>query len=88
MKTDGRIKALFADEPCNTGRQTEIDIVKTILIFDLVFCHCFLTCCSDERLSTGLPYFMDTIWGGPLGAPGFMMAMGVGMIYTVHSTPR
>ena len=88
MKIEGLIKKLFADEPCNTGRQTEIDIVKTILIFDLVFCHCFLTCCSDERLLTGLPYFMDTIWGGPLGAPGFMMAMGVGMIYTGHSTPR
>ena len=88
MKTDELIKKLFADEPCNTDRQTEIDIVKLILIFDLVFCHCFLTCCSDERLSTGLPYFMDTIWGGPLGADGFMMAMGVCMVYTRHGTPH
>ncbi len=88
MKTDVKIKALFTDEPSNTGRQPELDLMRTILILDLVLCHCYLTCCTEERLTHGFAYFVDTIWGGPLAAPGFMVVMGMGMLYTGHFSSR
>jgi hypothetical protein len=40
MKTDVKIKALFTDEPSNTGRQPELDLMRTILILDLALCRC------------------------------------------------
>ena len=43
---------------------------------------------TEERLAHGFAYFVDTIWGGPLGAPGFMVAMGMGMCYTRFYTSR
>ncbi len=58
------------------------------MLFELVLCHCFIACTSDERLLHGLPFVMDSVIGGPMGAPGFMVVMGLGMIYTRHNTPR
>ncbi len=83
-----RLKDLFADEPCNTGRQLEIDLSKTVMLFELVLCHCFIQCTSDERLLHGFPFVMDSVIGGPLGASGYMAAMGLGMIYTRHNSPK
>lgn len=83
-----KLKELFSDEQCNMGRQTEIDLSKTGMILELILCHCFIECSSDERLLHGLPFVMDSVIGGPLGAPGFMVAMGIGMIYTRHNSPR
>ena len=79
---------IFDKEPCNTGRQLEIDLSKTGMLLELVLCHAFILCSSDERLLSGIPYLMDSVIGGPLGAPGFMIAMGIGMIYTRHNTPK
>lgn len=78
---------LFSESPCNTGRQPELDLGKAIPILCLAFVHCIIECTSDEGLCSGIPYLFDTIIGGPLSAPMFMFAMGVGMVYTRHGSP-
>ncbi|MBQ8108322.1 MAG: DUF1624 domain-containing protein [Ruminococcus sp.] len=83
-----RNSKLFDDRPINTGRQIEFDIAKTGMLVELIFCHCFIECSSVERLAHGLPFIMDAVIGGPIGAPGFMAAMGLGMVYTRHNTPK
>ena len=79
---------IFSKEICNTGRQIEIDVLRTWLLIDLILCHCFIYCSSDERLLTGIPYAYDSVIGGPLCAPCFMLCMGIGMVYTKHNTAR
>ena len=79
-----RIKDLFSDKPCNTGRQPELDLAKTVLIIALAFVHCTIECTPEDGLTSGLPYFLDSVIGGPLGAPVLMFAMGFGMVYTRH----
>ena len=74
------IRNIFSKEDCNTGRQIELDIGKAIVIFYFPFVHCIIECCTDDQLLTGVPYLLDTVLGGPLGAPIFMFCMGA----TVH----
>lgn len=69
-------------EQINTGRQPELDIAKAVIIFLLAFIHCTIECTNEEALESGIPYLLDTVIGGPLAAPMFMFAMGVGMVYT------
>lgn len=80
-------KGIFSQEIVNSGRQQELDIAKFLVLFVMPLVHCTIECTSKEGLAHGLPYFFDTIIGGPLGAPVFMFAMGVGMVYTHHGTP-
>lgn len=74
----------------NTGRQPELDVAKVFAIFYMVIIHVY------EEMSV-VNYWArpDSIFrvvleflGGPLAAPVFMFAMGVGMVYTKRRTPR
>lgn len=78
---------IFSDDIVNSGRQKELDMAKAVLIFLMPIVHVIIECTSAEGLTYGIPYLFDTIIGGPLGAPMYMFAMGVGMVYTRHHTP-
>ena len=74
----------------NTGRQPELDVAKVFAILYMVIIHVY------EEMSV-VRYWSrpDTVFriileflGGPLAAPVFMFAMGVGMVYTRHRSPR
>ena len=69
----------------NTGRQLELDVAKVFAILFMVTIH------VHEEMSVVNYYwarsdnafrFILEFLGGPLAAPVFMFAMGVGMVYT------
>ncbi len=81
-------KKIFSEEIVNSGRQPELDMAKAAVIVCLAWIHCIIECTPEEGLTTGIPYVFDTIIGGPLAAPMFMFAMGIGMVYTKTHTPN
>ena len=81
-------KKMFNKEPVNSGRQYELDLLKAFPILCLPFIHCVIECCTDEALCSGIPYLFDTIIGGPLSAPFYMFAMGIGMVYTKNHSAK
>lgn len=81
-------RRLYAAESVNGGRQAELDLAKLVILFFLPFIHCIIECTPEEGLASGIPYLLDTIIGGPLSAPMYMFAMGVGMAYARKNTAR
>ena len=80
---------IFSDEEVNTGRQPELDLTKAVVIFSLAMIHTFVCATPPEKLEYwGVPYFFDSVRGGPLAAPMFMLSMGIGLAYSRHNTPR
>ena len=74
----------------NTGRQSELDVAKVLAIPYMVIIHVY-----EEMSEVNYHVMPDNLFriileflGGPLAAPVFMFAMGVGMVYTHHRTPR
>ncbi len=83
------LRGLISAEPCNTGRQQEVDLAKAMIACCLAAIHVFVECSTDEALdSYGVPYFFDSILGGPMAAPMFMFCMGVGLRYAHDHSPR
>ena len=74
----------------NTGRQVELDVAKVLAIPYMVIIHVYEEMSvvnyhvRPDSLFRGILEFL----GGPLAAPVFMFAMGVGMVYTRHRNPR
>ena len=66
-------------------RQPEVDFAKAVLIFFLATIHCFVECSTDEQLWHGLPYFFDSVLGGPWAAPMFIFSMGIGLAFTTKN---
>ena len=60
----------------------ELDLAKAFLIFCLALVHVTIECTPEEGLASGIPYLFDSVIGGPLGAPMFMFAMGIGIAFT------
>ena len=83
-----KLRELFADEPVNTGRQPEIDLCRAVVVFFLATIHCFVECSTDEQLWQKLPYFFDSVLGGPWAAPMFIFTMGLAISYSRHNSPR
>ena len=81
-------ETIFSDTPVNSGRQREMDIAKAVLIVFLAYIHCTIECTPEPQLAYGIPFLFDSVIGGPLSAPMFMFAMGVGMVYTRRRAPR
>lgn len=70
-------------------RQPEFDYVKTFAIFFMVIIHVIeeMSTVDTEALPTG---FLDNtiqFFAGPLAAPVFIFAMGIGIIYSRHQEP-
>ena len=72
----------------NTGRQPEVDLGKAVMLFLLPFIHVTILMTPDDALDHGMPYFFDTIAGGPFAAPMFIMAMGIGVVYSSKSSAK
>lgn len=77
---------IMSQDPVNMRRQPELDIAKAIIVFFLAFIHCIIECTPEENLVSGIPFLFDSIIGGPLAAPMFMFAMGVGLVYTRNTS--
>lgn len=80
----------MSTERINAGRQHELDVAKVLAILYMVVIHVY------EEMGT-VPWWTppDSLFrivmeflGGPLAAPVFMFAMGVGMVYTKCRNPR
>ncbi|MBR2589939.1 MAG: acyltransferase family protein [Clostridia bacterium] len=80
---------IYSPQPCNTGRQFELDVFRFILIYRLAVVHVFVDASPPAALDTlGVPYYFDSIVGGVIGAPRFMIMMGIGLAYSTHSAPQ
>lgn len=68
-----------------TERQVELDIAKGLSILFMVWIHVFeeLSPSSDDLL-----VMLAKVMGGPFAAPIFMICMGIGIVYSKHSTPK
>ncbi len=69
----------------NPGRQVEIDIAKGIAIIGMIFVH------SEEYFfNESIPWAVQVIefFGSPPAAPVFMMALGVGIVYSKNNSPK
>ena len=74
----------------NTERQVEFDYIKTLALFFMVIIHVLeeiSTYGAYEVIPTGFWENLIEFGAGPLAAPAFMCAMGVGIIYSRHSEP-
>jgi uncharacterized membrane protein len=79
----------FTKDPCNTGRQFEIDVLRFILIYRLAVVHVFVEATPPPNLDVlGIPYYFDSVVGGVIGATRFMIVMGLGLTYTRHGSPK
>lgn len=79
----------FTKEPCNTGRQFELDWFRFVLIYRLAIVHVFVDATPPANLDVlGIPYYFDSVVGGVIGATRFMIVMGIGLSYTRHSAPK
>ncbi len=78
------VKSLFAGERVNQGRQLELDVAKGLAIVFMVLVHCLETLTPLDV--TASAYVIEFL-GGPLSAPVFMFALGVGIVYSRKNTP-
>lgn len=79
----------FTKEPCNTGRQFELDVFRFILIYRLAVVHVFVDGSPPEALDVlGIPYYFDSVVGGVIGPTRFMIVMGIGLVFTRHGSPK
>lgn len=76
----------FNEEKINSGRQIEWDYAKVLAIALMIIVH-YAAFCSFGTLDYGiLTEYMFILL--QCSAPIFMFAMGIGMIYTRHDSPR
>lgn len=68
----------------------EIDLLKTLAFFFMVIIHIYENFAYfeiypyPESITDHIIQFV----GGPIAAPAFMLALGIGIVYTSHGTPR
>ena len=82
---------VFSSEIVNRGRQSEFDWAKAVAILAMVTVHVYekISVIDTETvLPTGVFRNVLEFVAGPLAAPVFMFAMGVGMVYTRHHSSR
>lgn len=70
----------------NNKRQINIDLAKFFAIIFMIVIHVLMSYVED--FSTGFNYVANSILGGPLSAPVFMVSMGVGFAYTRKQDPN
>lgn len=78
---------IFSKQIINEGRQPEVDIAKAVVIVFLATIHVFVECTTEAGRSHGVPYFFDSVVGGPMAAPMFIFSMGIGLAYSRRSAP-
>ena len=85
------MKLFLSEDKTNLGRQYEIDYAKVIAIVFMVLIHVweelsYFDC--YESVPTGFWHNLLQFGAGPLAAPLFMFAMGIGICYSNHRTPK
>ncbi len=87
----GEPPRVFATENVNHGRQFEIDMAKVISIVWMILVHVDEECYKNIEFAPGLQtwihVFIEFV-GGPLAAPIFMLAMGIGIAYSKNQDPK
>lgn len=80
------VKAL-SPRDVNTGRQFEVDMARVLALITMVLVHLFEHLSLHDTLG---PIASEVIefFGGPLSAPVYMTAMGVGIAYSSKQSPR
>lgn len=80
---------IIKEEKINLGRQREFDVVKALAILFMVTIHVYEDLSvADTSVICSRPF--DVILqflGGPLAAPVFMFALGLGLSYSSHRSP-
>lgn len=77
---------LFSNQNVNAGRQIEWDFAKVFAIALMIITHYFAFCSFgnvDYGKATEILFILTQC-----SAPIFMFAMGIGMVYTRHGSPR
>ena len=82
------IMKYFDSQPVNTGRQPEMDLFKTIAIVFMILSHVMMDLCvmdtsTANAANGGVIDYLILI----VGAPCFMICMGIGMRYSRNQTP-
>ena len=82
-----RINNIISADKVNTGRQREVDALKAFSIIMMIITHCIddLYPNYDEHFISSL---INDVLAQTIGAQGFMICMGLGMIYSRHAEPR
>lgn len=75
----------FSDEPINTGRQMEVDLVKGFAVLFMVWVHTDMMLGSMQSWGS---WAVGSIWGAPFSAPMFMIGIGIGVCYSRRSNAR
>ena len=83
-----KYKEFLTKEKVNLGRQQEVDLARAIPVMSLPFVHTVIECCSTETINQPIPFLFNVIIGAPLGAPIFMFAMGISLVYSRHSSEK
>lgn len=76
------MKSNFVKDEVNTSRQIEFDIMKVVLIIEMIFTHCFeqfgvFSDCTPHPLYYIIVIVVDVMFG----AASFVGSMGLGMAY-------
>ncbi len=79
-------ETIFDKDRVNTGRQTELDLLKAFSIIMMIITHCI------DDLYAGyadhLPFvIIDDVLAQSIGAAGFMICMGAGIAYNKNTSP-
>lgn len=76
---------IFSSERVNTGRQREVDLLKAFSIFMMIVTHVI----DDlyKGYDAHAPFMViNDILAQSVGAMGFMICMGIGVIYSVNAS--
>ncbi len=81
---------IIVPEQVNTGRQLEVDLAKTLAILSMILVHLSESYYNEASFFTPPQLAFAKVvefCGGPLSAPVFMTAMGVGLAYSRNQDP-
>lgn len=79
---------ILCKEEVNTGRQIEFDVVKAVCIVGMVLVHVYESFLSEEVMTTGFQNALVNVIQMLVGAPCFMMCMGLGISYTSKNSSK
>ena len=80
-------EALFSKDRVNTGRQREIDALKAFSIIMMIITHCIDDLYAGYA-ENALAVIINDYLAQSVGASGFMICMGIGIIYSRSYNPE
>lgn len=76
----------FSKDKINTGRQPELDLLKAYSIVMMIITHCIDVLYNPGYLEHFPSYLIEDVLSQTIGATSFMMCMGIGIIYSRHTS--